>query len=364
MRETAREFFEDSEVLKLARRRMDGEEIVDDHWAELAEMDYPALTVPLEYGGLGDDILYLSLLLEEAGRVALPAPMPETLAFGVFVLDELGTDAQKGVHLEAIADGETRLSFALYESGQESLPRDIQLDAEPTDDSYRLNGTKTLVPFGEQVDIVVVAARTGAGTGMEGVSLFLVDADRIDSESQDTLDRTRPGAKFHFDGMEIPESALLGTQGQAGPVLREAMDRYTVATCAMTVGAASRAVELSTEHGNQREQFDQPVGRFQAVKHRIADMWIDTQAARSLTYYAAWALENREPDASRAVSEAKLFCAEHLSQVFGDDIHNHGGMGFTWEHDSHIYFKQAKAWETFLGTPTDHLDRIADSHDI
>lgn len=364
MRETAREFFEDQEVLERARERIDGEAVVDDLWAELAEMDYPALTVPLEYNGLGDDVLYLSLLLEEAGRVALPAPLPETLAFGTFVLDELGTDEQKERFLPAIADGDQRLSFALYESGQESLPRDIQLAAAPTDDGYRLDGTKTLVPFGEQVDTIVVAVRTGSGTGMDGISLFLVDAERVDSEPQDTLDRTRPAATLRFDDFVVDEDALLGTDGEAGSVLQEAMDRYTVATCAMTVGAASRAVEMSSEYGSQREQFDKPIGQFQAVKHRIADMWMATQAARSLTYYAAWALENDEADAARAVSEAKLFCAEHLTEVFGDDIHNHGGMGFTSEHDGHIYFKQAKAWETFLGTPTEHLDRIADSHEL
>ncbi|WP_256687689.1 acyl-CoA dehydrogenase family protein [Halococcus qingdaonensis] len=364
MRETAREFFEDREVLERARERIDGEAVVDDLWADLSEMDYPALTIPLEYNGLGDDVLYLSLLLEEAGRVALPAPLPETLAFGAFVLDELGTDDQKEEFLPAIADGEQRLSFALYESGQESLPRDIQLAAAPTDEGYRLDGTKTLVPFGKQVDTIVVAARTGSGTGMDGISLFLVDAERVDSEPQDTLDRTRPTTKLHFDDFTVDESALLGTEGEAGSVLQEAMDRYTVATCAMTVGAASRAVEMSSEYGSQREQFDKPIGQFQAVKHRIADMWMATQAARSLTYYAAWALENDEEDAARAVSEAKLFCSEQLTQVFADDIHNHGGMGFTSEHDGHIYFKQAKAWETFLGTPTEHLDRIADSHDL
>src|SRR5699024_10713649 len=153
----------------------------------------------------------------------------------------------------------------------------------------------------------------------EGSRLFLVDAERVDSEPQDTLDRTRPATKLHFDDLTVDEDALLGTEDEAGSVLQEAMDRYTVATCAMTVGAASRAVEMSSEYGSQREQFDKPIGQFQAVKHRIADMWMATQAARSLTYYAAWALENDEPDAARAVSEAKLFCSEQLTQVFADD---------------------------------------------
>jgi alkylation response protein AidB-like acyl-CoA dehydrogenase len=359
MQDAAREFFEDEAFLETARRQMDGENVVDEVWPELIDMDYPALTVPFEYGGLGDGNLYLSLLLEEAGRVALPAPLPESLAFVVPLISEIGNSDQKDRYLQPLAEGDSKASFALYESGTERLPQDIQLDAESTAEGFLLDGTKTLVPYGTQVDTFIVAARTGIGRGIEGISLFLIDADLAEVEPQDTLDRTRPAAKLHFDEVEVGEESLLGPLHDAGSALNAAMDRYIVSSCAMLVGAADRAVELSVEHGKTRTQFDKQIGQFQAVKHRIADMWMDLQAARSLTYYAAWALDNEEPDARRAVSEAKVFCAENLVRVFGDDIHNHGGMGFTWDHDGHIYLKQAKSWETFLGTPVEHLDRIA-----
>lgn len=364
MQDTARDFFENENVLEMARHQMDGEDVVDDLWQELATMDYPALTVPLDHGGLGDGSLSLALLLEEAGRVALPAPLPETLAFAAPLIAELGTDEQRATYLEEVAAGERRLSFSLYESGEESLPRDVQLDVEATADGYRLNGTKTLVPFGGQVDTAVVAARTGGGTTAEGISTFLVDTDRIEIEPQDTLDRTRPAAAYHFDDVDLPEAALLGDLHRGWPALRDAIDRYVVAASAMLVGAGDHAVDLSVDHASERTQFGQPIGAFQAVKHRIVDMWMDVQAARSLIYYAAWALENDEADAARATSEARVFCAENLTRVFGDDIQNHGGMGFTWEHDGHIHLKQAKAWETFLGTPVEHLDRIADHSGI
>ena len=364
MQESARGFFENEEVIETARAKLDGDDVVEDLWSDLADMDYPALTVPFEYGGLGDGNLYLSLLLEEAGRVALPAPLPEVGAFVTPLLADYGTEEQKETYLESIAEGDLIASFGVYETGHERLPDDIQLDVEADSDSYRLNGTKTLVPFADVADLFIVAARSGTGDGFDGVSLFIVDSEQVDIESQDPLDRTRPLSKLHLDDVEVSESALLGELHEGGSALEEAMDRYTVARCSMLVGAADQAVDLSTKQAKEREQFGQPIGKFQAVKHRISEMWMDLQGARALTQYAAWALDANEPDAERAVSEAKVFCAENLTRLFGDDILNHGGMGYTWEHDGHIYFKQSKEFETFFGTPTEHLDRVAELSSI
>lgn len=364
MQETARDFFDDNEVIQLARRQMDGEDVVDDVWADLTEMDYPALTVPLDYDGLGDGMLYLALLLEEAGRHAMPGPFPETAAFAVPLIDEVGSESQKDRWLPRVADGDLTFSFALHADPGKQIPEAIGLDVERTDEGYVLDGSVSLVPYGGLVDRVVVAARTQQGRGYEGVSLFVVDPAEVDAERERGLDRTRPPFELSFEGHAVPEERLLGQQNGAGEALRRAVDRYTVATCAMLVGAADRAVDMSVEHGNEREQFGQPVGRFQGVKHRIADMWMDVQGGRSLTYYAAWTLANEESDAARAVSTAASFVTENCARIFGDDIQNHGGMGFTWDHDAHIYLKQAKAWESFLGTPRDHRERAADLRGI
>lgn len=362
MREAADNLFESVGTVRLARRQMEGDAgAVDEMWSHLRDADYTALTVPLEYGGLGDGMLYLSVLLEVAGKYAMPGPYPETMAFAVPLLDELGSDEQRELHLPDVADGARRFSFALHEPDGDSFPEDVRLDATQTESGYRLVGTKTLVPYGHAVDRLVVPARAGSGDGTDGLSLFVVDADAVEVRPLRSLDRSRPLARVEFDDVEVGSEALLGGEHEGGEPLVRALDRYAVATSAMLVGGADRAVDLSVEYGNEREQFGHPVGRYQAVKHRTVDMWIDMQASRSLLYYAAWALANDASDAPRAVSSIKAFCSDVTTKLFRDGIQNHGGMGFTWEHDGHIYLKQAKAWEQFPRTADYHWDRIADS---
>ena len=367
MQETAADFIESEGGIDLARRRMEGDrEVIHDLWTALADLDYTGITVPFEYDGFGEGMGYLVALLEVAGRYALPGPLPETAAVAVPLVDDLGTDAQRDDHLPAIAAGERRFSVAVYDDRTESLPAAIDLTATATEEGYRLSGTKTLVPYGGEVDRVLVAARTAAegteATDWDGLSLFVVDpgAEAVSATALDSLDRTRPMYELTFDDLALDEEAVLGTPGDAGQALRRAMDNYTVAATAMLVGAADRAVDLSVEYGNDREQYGQPIGKFQAVKHRAADMWIDVQSARSLVYYAAWALENGESDAERAVAATKAYAGDRLHRVFSDDIWNHGGMGYTWDHDSHIYLKQAKAWRNFLGSPESAGDRLVE----
>ena len=361
IRETAADFIDSAGGIELARRRMEGDrDVISELWADLADLDYTGITVPFDHGGFGEGMVYLAALLEVAGRYALPGPLPETAAFAVPLIDDLGTDAQRERYLESVAAGDRKLSFALYDDRNESLPGAIAMEATETADGFELSGTKTLVPYGGEVDSVVVAARTGDGPGWDGVSAFVVDVedDAVEAEQLESLDRTRPMYELTLSGLEVGEDALLGPAGGAGEALQDAADRFTVAAYAMLVGAADRAVELSTEHGKERKQYGQPIGKFQAVKHRIANMWIDMQSARSLVYYAAWAVENDEPDAKRAVPAAKAYAADRLHRVFGDDMKNHGGMGFTWDHDGHVYLKQAKAWRNFLGSPEEHRDRM------
>lgn len=364
IQETARDFVESNGGIELARRHIDGEyEVVEELWDDLAGLDYTAITVPFDYQGFGEGMVYLTALLEAVGRYALPGPLAETAAVAVPLIDELGTDEQKEEYLPAIADGELKFSVALHDDRNQVLPRAIQMDAERVDEGYRLSGTKALVPYGGQVDRVVLAARTRDTTDFHGISLFVVDPSDAEVTELDSLDGTRPMYSLEFDDVVVDEEAALGTRHGAGDALSRAIDRYTVAACAMLVGAADRAVELSSEYGNERTQYGQPIGHFQAVKHRTADMWVDKEHARSLTYYAAWALDNDEADATQAVTMARAYAGDTLHDVFAADIKNHGGQGFTWDHDTHIYLKQAKAWQNFLGSPEDSLDRLADIRD-
>lgn len=363
VQETARDFLESNGGIEYARRAMEGEDVIDEVWAEISALDFTAITVPIAHGGLGEGMVYLAALLESLGRYAMPGPYPETMAFGVPLLASLQNgDAQADV-LSAVAAGEERLSFALYDEHDETVPEAITMQATRVDDGYELDGTKTLVPYGGSVDSLIVATRTQDATGFDGISLVLVDADRVEATELDSLDRTRPMYEVTFPSLVVDEADIIGGRHTAGAALSGAIDRFNVATSAMLVGAAEQAVDLSVEYGNEREQYGQPIGRFQAVKHRTADMWMDTQHLRSLTYYAAWAIENDEPDATHAASRAKAFAADHGPRIFTDDIWNHGGMGFTWDHDAHIYMKQAKAWENFLGGADYHYDRVADERD-
>jgi len=360
IQDAATEFLEAQGGIELARRVMDGESgVIEDLWSELVEMDYTALTVPLEHGGLGDGMVTLVALSEALGRYAMPGPFPETVAFAVPLINAIGSDEQRASLLPRIADGAVRIAPALYDTRPESVPSAIQMRAEHTADGYRLSGTKTLVPYAGTVESVLIPARTRDVTGYDGISLFLVDTDTagIITRQLDGLDRTRPLYDLEID-CSVQEAALLGPRHRGGDPLRVAIDRFTIAACAMLVGAADRAVDLSVDHGNEREQYGQPIGRFQAVKHRIADMWMTMQDAKSLVYYAAWAMDADRPDADRAVAAAKSFAADRLHDVFGNGMFNHGGMGFTWEHDGHIYLKQAKAWRNFLGTPEEARDRV------
>ncbi len=365
IQETARDFFESQGLTEPARRVMEGEQQAAlQLWEELASLDYMTLSVPLEHGGLGEGMVYLTALLEEAGRAVMPGPFPETAAFAVPLLEVAGTEDQKDRCFPGVVEGDLTLTLALYEPDGETLPGTISAGATRGNDEFRLSGTKTLVPYAGMADRVIVPVRTRRGAGWDGLSLFLLDSSDLEVEPLGSLDRTRPLYRCSLEDVVVSEEALLGSLHRGGSLLRWGLDRLRVAYCAMTVGAADRAVDLSVEHGNERTQFGQPVGRFQAVKHRIVDMWMDLQRARSLVYYAAWALDRDEPDAPRAVSAAKAFCSEQCLEVFEGDILNHGGMGYTWDHDTHLYLKQAKSWQNYLGSPSEHRERIAEARGL
>jgi alkylation response protein AidB-like acyl-CoA dehydrogenase len=365
VQKTATEFLESEGGITFARRVMEGDDgAVDELWRAVANQGYPAVTVPAEYGGLGNGMVYLTALLEATGRFAMPGPLPETTALVAPLIAEVGTETQKQRHLEAIATGERRTSFALYDSAEEPIPDAIQPNASVRDDgSLVLSGTKQLVPYAGDVDRILVAARTRAGTGYDGITTCLVDPTdgEIDIEETRSLDRTRPLSTLHFDDVVVEEADILGPVHGGGSALSRGIDRYVVAITAMLVGGADRVVDLSVEHGNSREQYGQPVGRFQAVKHRTADMWMDVEHARSLTYYAAWAIDADKGNAAQAVSACKSYTADRLHRVFEDGMKNHGGEGFTWGHDGHIYLKQAKAWRNYLGSPEKHRDRLLET---
>jgi len=362
MRSTVREAFDTRGGIEFARRQLAGDDTaVDDVWEILTSLDLPAMAVPTTHGGLGERLDVLGLLLEEVGRFAPPGPIPETVAFGIPLITSHGTREQRERLLPRIADGDLRLTMALYDETQMVVPDEVSTVARPLEGGVRLSGSKSLVPYGQYADQAIVAVRTATGGDAQPLSLVLVDLSKVSVTSLDSLDRTRPMARLNLDGHEVPEADVFGSvTADNTRALERAVDRFSVATCSMLVGAADRTVDRSVDYGNSRKQYGHPIGRFQAVKHRMVDMWADVEKARELVRYATWALATDDDDADRAVAAAASFCGRRCPRIFGDDIKNHGGQGFTWDHDTHIYLKQAKSWANFLGGPHAHRDRVID----
>jgi len=346
--------------MSLGRRLIDGQDgVVDDVWSSLADGDFPAVTISAAYGGLDDTQVSFGAVVECLGRYAVPAPYAETVAFVAPLVERLGSEAQCERFLGGIAEDGMRASFALHDDPAAELPESIRLEGVRDGDAVVLNGTKPLVPYGGSVDEVIVAARMKAAAEWNDIALLLVDATAVDTTRLDSLDGTRPMYRLSFDDVSVPPKRQLGSPANNGTALRAAIDRYRLAGCFELVGAAERAVDRSVEQGTERRQYGYPVGMYQAVKHRIAEMYRDVKQARQLSYYAAWALDQNDPDAKRAVSAATAFVTARCRRVFEDDIKNHGGWGFTWDDHGHVYLKRAKAWEVFAGSIETHRDRVA-----
>ncbi|MFC5587725.1 acyl-CoA dehydrogenase family protein [Sporosarcina soli] len=360
---SARQLITSKGDLNLSRRYTEGEEgILTELWTELGELGYLGINISEQYGGLGMGALTLVPVLEEIGRAVLPGPYAETMAFATPLLEAYGTPEQKQKYLSEIAAGKRKISIALLEESIDFHPATIQLEAKEVDEGYIVTGKKLLVPNADVADTLIVPVRTGGGHGEYGISLLLVDREDVEwkIERLKNLDETRNVCNVTFDHVHIAKEQLLGTKNIAWGILQEGLVYLNAALCSTMVGGIEKVVEMSTEHGNTRMQFGQPIGRFQAIKHRIVDMKLALEGSRSLTYYAAWAVENRPEEMIEAVSLAKSYTSESYVKVSGDNIQNHGGLGFTWEFDCHLFLKRARALENYLGSPSEHREKVAE----
>jgi alkylation response protein AidB-like acyl-CoA dehydrogenase len=323
-------------------------------WKLMADqLGVQSLTIPEEYGGAGFGFGELSVVLEEAGRALLCAPLFSTLVLGVTTLLESGDTESAQEHLPGIAEGRTIATLALLEESGGWDEADIQVEARREGDGFRIRGCKPYVLDGADADLVIVAARTDAGT-----SLFTVDRrdGGVEATPLTTLDQTRRQASLTF--FDAP-AKLLGVEGQGWQVLRRVLDVAAAALACEQVGGAARVLETTVDYVKVREQFGRPIGSFQAVKHRLADMLVELESARSAAYYAASAVEADSPDVPLAASIAQAYCSTAYYDIAAQSIQLHGGIGFTWEHPAHLYFKRAKGSETMLGSPAHHRELIA-----
>ena len=363
LRRTLRQFLasrSSSERVRAAMATEAGHE--PETWERLgAELGLTALIIPEAYGGAGLGAVELTAVMEEMGRALLCAPFFSTVALGANAILLAGSEAQKAELLPSIAAGTTTATLAFTEANGRWDAGAVEALARRDGGAFVLDGTKTYVVDGHTADLLLVAARAAGSAGAEGLSLFAVPsgAAGVSRRALPTLDMTRRQAEIRLAGVRVPASALLGDEGAAWSALERTLDVAAVALSAEQVGGAERCLEMAVEYAKVRVQFGRPIGSFQAVKHKCADMLLRAESARSASYYAGWATAAGAPDQSTAAALAKVYCSEAYFFCAAENIQIHGGIGFTWEHDAHLYFKRARASGALLGDAGYHRERVA-----
>jgi alkylation response protein AidB-like acyl-CoA dehydrogenase len=355
LRNIVRQFLDAKSPEAAVREQMETEKGYDDAvWSQMSEqLGLQSLIVPEEFGGSGYSYVELIVVLEEMGRALLCAPYFSTVVLGANTLIHSGDDAAKAAHLPGIASGETIATLAFTEPNGRWDESGIEATAEADGDAFKISGTKSFVLDGHVADLIIVAARTGAG-----VSLFAVqgDAAGLTRTSLSTMDQTRKQAKLDFDGVT---GTLIGTDGGGWDVLSTVLDLAAVALAAEQVGGAQKCLDMAVEYAKVRVQFGRPIGSFQAIKHKCADMLLEVESAKSAAYYAGWCASEMNDELPSVASLAKAYCSDAYFHAAAENIQIHGGIGFTWEHPAHLYFKRAKSSELLFGDPTYHRELLA-----
>ena len=365
LRGTAREFLERECPISRVREWMeDPRGYSPEVWAQLAELGWLGLLIPEAYGGSGLGFVDLVAILEETGRALLPSPFLATLQ-GTLAVLRAGNATQREEILGAVAAGERILSFAITEESGTEDARDLETRAARDGSGYRVTGIKLFVPDGQNADQIVVVARTGADvaqTGADaesGMSLLLVDrgAPGLEVRPLESIDPTRRIAELRLDGVR---AELLGEDAAGWNTWCWVRDRGLVALAAEAVGGVEKVLEDAVAYAKQRVQFGKPIGVNQAIKHKCADMLIDLESSRSITHYAAWNAAQDLEETSLFASMAKAFTSDAYRRASAENIQIHGGVGFTWEYDCHLYFRRAKAIEVSYGDSVHHREQVAE----
>jgi len=363
LRASARRFLENECPSAFVRQRMaEPEAMTEVFWQKLAEQGWFGILYPEEAGGSGLGLVDIAVLMEEMGRAVMPGPFFSTVLLGGAAILEAGSQGQQQEWLPRIAAGAAKVSLAWTEPNARWDATGIMATGREMAAGFALSGIKLFVPDAHLSDALVVAVRTRDGSTMEdGVSLFLVPKDTpgLAVTLLPTIDETRKLCEVRLDNVALTPAALLGDKHSGWPALARVLDRATVALCAEMCGGAQRVLDMTTAYAKIRIAFGKPIGSYQAVKHRAADMLVDVENAKSLTYYAAWAIDEGLAEAPLAVSMAKAYASDAYRKVAGAGIQLHGGIGFTWEHDLQLYFKRAKACEVAFGDATWHRERVA-----
>ncbi|MCU1354777.1 MAG: putative acyl-CoA dehydrogenase [Acidimicrobiales bacterium] len=355
LRKTVRQFLEAKSPESAVREQMDTETGFDAAvWSQMGEqLGLQGLVIPEEFGGSGYGYIELVVILEEMGRALLCAPFFSSVVLAANTLLHAGDDQAKADLLPGIASGETIATLAFTEENGRWDEAGITATAAADGDTWKINGTKLYVLDGHTASLLIVAARTDAG-----VSLFAVDGDStgVTRTALATMDQTRKQAKVELNDAT---GRLIGTDGGGWDTLERVLDLAAVALAAEQVGGAQKCLEMAVQYAKDRVQFGRPIGSFQAIKHKCADMLLEVESAKSAAYYAGWAASELNDELPSVASLAKAYCSEAYFHAAAENIQIHGGIGFTWEHPAHLYFKRAKSSELLFGDPTYHRELLA-----
>jgi alkylation response protein AidB-like acyl-CoA dehydrogenase len=356
LRDEARKFLSEQCPPKAVRAVLDGRAPYDKQlWKGLAEMGFLGVAIPENYGGTGAGHLELCVIAEEMGRALAPVPFSSTVYLAAEALLLAGNDAQKQKWLPLIAKGEAIGTLALFEGKGNPSPAAIKLNAN----GGVLAGTKKPVADGAIADFAIVAARTGSSGRDTDISLFIVDlkSDGVEVKDLTNLDPTRGQAEITFRNCKAEQ---LGRANEGWSIVTQVLDRAAVLIAFEQVGGADRALEMGRDYALDRIAFGRPIGSFQAVKHMLADMYVSATLARSNCYYGAWALSTNASELPEAAAGARISATHAFQHCAKNNIQVHGGMGFTWEFDCHMYYRRANAVALGLGSLSYWEDQLID----
>ena len=362
-RDAVRRFMTEKSPTTAVRRLMETNEGYDlDVWQQLSnQLGLPGIHIPEQYGGAGFGMVELGIVMEEMGRALLCAPYFSTAVLAANALLNAGTEAQKASLLPNLASGARLAALAVTELGGAWDPQAIALTATPDGDGFRLDGTKSYVVDGHVADLLVVVGRTSGTTGREGLALFTVSADTagVTRSLLPSMDPTRKLARIDFDRVQ---ARRLG-DGQDGPTagvtaLERTLDQAAIALANEMVGGAQALFDSAVDYAKLRVQFGRTIGSFQAIKHKCADMLLDMELAKSAAYYAAQAAATDDPEWPALACLAKAGASDMYLHIAIETIQIFGGIGFTWDNDTHLWFKRAKSSEVFLGEPHYHRELL------
>jgi alkylation response protein AidB-like acyl-CoA dehydrogenase len=353
LRETAREFLAERSPLSLCRRVLDddAEPFAADLWSELGRMGWLGTTIPERHGGAGHGHLELALLCEELGRALAPVPFGSSVTLATELLLLAGSEEQRARVLPKLASGERVGTLAVAEGSGPLRPEAMGARLE----GGRLTGTKRAVPDGTAAHFCIALAESDRGPTLALVDLEAGDVRR---EPIPSLDPSRPLSRLHFDDAA---AETLGDEGAGWRLFETLRERAAVLQAFEQIGGAERALELTRAFTLERHAFGRPVASYQALKHRMADLYVALELARSHAYYAAWALSTNAPELSEAACSARIAACRAFELASAEMIQMHGGVGFTWEYDCQLFYRRAKALAISLGSTREWTDRLVES---